>query len=135
MLPPPRNTPNKRHIGNLGDNMGTHRNLFGNVMGTHISPHPQPLKKKKKKSWGPWMLVTPSHLLHATSIFKITSHILDTSYLPKLGIVTTMGRDEVVTILYKDFFFWKYLLKSLREKNLFWIISQFTYLAKLKRKN
>jgi hypothetical protein len=51
------------------------------------------------------MLVTPSHLLHATSIFKITSHILDTSYLPKLGIVTTMGRDEVVTILYKDFFF------------------------------
>jgi hypothetical protein len=33
------------------------------------------------------MLVVPSHLLPAISIFKIINHILNTSYLPKLGRV------------------------------------------------
>jgi hypothetical protein len=83
----------------------------------HIS-RPTLKPPKKGKSWGPWMLVTPSHLLHAISIFKIISHILDTSYLPKLGIVTWWGETCGGYNFVQRFCFQKYVLKSLREKKL-----------------
>jgi hypothetical protein len=76
--------------------MGTHQNLFGNVMGTHITPHPQPLKKRKVRGL--------KCLLHAISIFKIISHILNTSYLPKLGIVTQWGEKRWLQFCTKIFF-------------------------------
>jgi hypothetical protein len=50
------------------------------------------------------MLVVPSHLLHAISIFKIINHILNTSYLPKLGKVT-QGEERGVNNFVQRIFF------------------------------